>query len=121
MKFTRRINLKLSYHIHTHTHTHTHTHKEGREEMVNFVTRKRVKKERKRKRGKQKKRKRGKQKKRKEERKEVMKKETKENKRNPLSHKGHHFPFFFLCGDHFTEYVYIKPKYQVTYIKYIQF
>ena len=43
------------------------------------------------------------------------------NKRNPLSHKGHHFPFFFLCGDHFTEYVYIKPKYQVTYIKYIQF
>ena len=71
MKFTRRINLKLSYHTHTHTHTKGRKGgKEGRKEMVNFVTRKRVKKERKRKRGKQKKRK--------EERKEAMKKETKE-------------------------------------------
>ena len=73
--------------------------------MVNFVKRKRVKKERKRKR--------------KIERKKGSNEER--NKRNPLSDKGHHFLFFFLYGDHFTAYVYIKPKYQVTYIKYMQF
>ena len=82
--------------------------------MVNFVRKKESKE------GVKEKKRKTERKKRKEERNEVMKKETKENKRNPLSHKGHHFLFFLICGDHFTAYVYIKSKHQVTYIKCIQ-